>query len=132
MFKWFRRALPYRDPEGALTFERLRSANLHRSEASTGFAQAIDAFTPSDRVVELIGELGEAANCLKKLTRLNKGGARANKESRDQLVAKLRLELGDTVVSLDLLCQTLGFALEEVALASFNSKSEEIGYEGRL
>lgn len=121
-----------RDSSGPLTFDELAAANRHRSEAASGFNQRIDAFTVSDRLVELMGEVGETANVAKKLTRIQKGGSRANKETEPELQAKLRLEVGDTLISLDLLCQRLGFTLEGCAVDAFNSKSREIGYEGQL
>jgi NTP pyrophosphatase (non-canonical NTP hydrolase) len=130
-FRLFRAKPAPRDPSTALTFEHLRQANLRRSEV--GFGQPIDAFDPSDRFLEVLGELGEAANAYKKIVRTKKGGARGNKGATiEELRAKLRLELGDTLVTLDLVCQGLGICLEEAAIDSFNSKSREIGYDGFL
>jgi NTP pyrophosphatase (non-canonical NTP hydrolase) len=55
-------------------------------------------------------------------------GVRGNKETTEEVQAKLRQELGDTFVYLDLLAQSLGFNIGDAALEVFNSKSAEIGY----
>jgi NTP pyrophosphatase (non-canonical NTP hydrolase) len=75
----------------------------------------------------MIGELGEAANIAKKLNRV-RDGIPGNKESPDELRAKLRHELGDAFVYLDLTAQALGFTIGDAARDVFNSKSREIGY----
>jgi len=55
-------------------------------------------------------------------------GIRGNKETEEQLLAKLRHELGDVFVYLDLYAQSLGFYIEDAAVEVFNEKSKEIGY----
>ena len=59
-------------------------------------------------------------------------GVPGNKETPGELQLKLRKELGDVFVYLDLLCQSLGFTVAEAAVEVFNEKSEEIGYPVRL
>ena len=50
----------------------------------------------------------------------------------NQLRAKLRKELGDTFVYLDLTAQALGFFIADAGVEVFNAKSEEIGYPERI
>jgi NTP pyrophosphatase (non-canonical NTP hydrolase) len=85
----------------------------------------------SDWMIATLGELGEAANILKKLNRV-RDGIPGNKESADQLRDKLRREIGDTFVYLDLLAQSAGFTVADAAREVFNAKSEEIGYPGKV
>ncbi|MCS3725476.1 MazG-like family protein [Bradyrhizobium betae] len=75
----------------------------------------------------LAGEVGEAANVVKKLNRY-RDGVVGNKETYDELHVKLRRELGDVGVYLDLMLQRCGCTLEEAMREVFNSKSGEIGY----
>ena len=78
-----------------------------------------------------MGELGEAANVAKKLNRV-RDGIPGNKETPEELHAKLRRELGDAFVYLDLTAQSLGFTIGDAAVDVFNAKSVEIGYPKRI
>jgi NTP pyrophosphatase (non-canonical NTP hydrolase) len=78
--------------------------------------------------VATVGELGEAANVAKKLNRI-RDDIPGNRESYDQLKEKLKRELGDAFIYLDLLCQALGFTVEEAAVESFDAKSKELGFD---
>lgn len=113
-------------PEG-LTFAAFARANRERCESPQGFNHDLGSWTASDWVTAIVGELGEAANIVKKLNRY-RDNIPGNKETADALRAKLRREIGDTFVYLDLLCQSLGFVVSEAAVEVFNAKSEEIGY----
>lgn len=75
--------------------------------------------------------LGEAANLAKKLNRV-RDGVRGNKETEAELRDKLRRELADTQIYLDLLAQSLGFDLHEASVEVFNAKSEELGCSIRM
>jgi NTP pyrophosphatase (non-canonical NTP hydrolase) len=75
----------------------------------------------------VMGELGEAANIAKKLNRV-RDGIPGNTKTEAELRASLRRELCDVFVYLDLLCQSLGFTVDEAAVEVFNAKSAEIGY----
>ena len=79
----------------------------------------------------LTGEVGEAANVVKKLNRY-RDGIPGNKVSEADLRAQLRRELGDIFVYLDLFCQSQGFTIDDAAVEVFNSKSAEIGYPKEL
>ncbi len=107
--------------------ERFSERNLRRCEAPNGFNHQLHSWTLSDWFTATMGELGEAANIAKKLNRF-RDGIRGNKETEDTLRSKLKRELGDTVIYLDLLAQAAGLDLEECRDEAFDSKSAEIGY----
>jgi NTP pyrophosphatase (non-canonical NTP hydrolase) len=110
------------------TFEDFSLLNRIRCEAKNGFNHKLDYWSTSDWFTAIMGELGEAANVAKKLNRI-RDGIPGNKEAKEQLELKLRRELGDTFVYLDLLCQSRGFFIGDAALEVFRLKSKEIGYE---
>jgi NTP pyrophosphatase (non-canonical NTP hydrolase) len=109
-----------------LTFHSFSQVNRWRCESPDGFGHALASWSTSDWFTAIMGELGEAANIAKKLNRI-RDGIPGNKETADVLRQKLRKELGDTFVYLDLLCQSLGFEIVDAAVHVFNEKSQEIG-----
>ncbi len=111
-----------------LTFAEFSKANRARCEATNGFNHALSSWSTSDWMTALVGEVGEAANVVKKLNRL-RDGVPGNTTSGHALRDQLRRELGDVFVYLDLLCQSLGFQLEFAAVDVFNTKSVQIGYD---
>ena len=114
-----------------ITFKDFSRANRRRCESKRGFNHRLDSWSTSDWFVAIIGELGEAANVVKKLNRY-RDGIRGNKETRAALRTKLRKELGDTQVYLDLIAQSLRFDIFDAAVEVFNEKSKEIGYRGTI
>lgn len=78
--------------------------NRARCESPKGFNHKLDSWSGSDWMVALLGELGEAANILKKLNRV-RDGIPGNKATPDQLREQFADELADAYVYLDLLCQ---------------------------
>jgi NTP pyrophosphatase (non-canonical NTP hydrolase) len=115
----------------ALTFTEFSAANRQRCEAPDGFKHALHSWSTSDWFLAVFGELGEAANIAKKLNRV-RDGIPGNKESADALRDKLRREIGDAFVYLDLLAQSLGVDIGAAAVEVFNAKSVEIGYPHAL
>jgi NTP pyrophosphatase (non-canonical NTP hydrolase) len=114
-----------------MTFESFAKKNRLRCESRQGFDHQLSAWSTSDWFLAALGELGEAANAAKKLNRV-RDGIPSNKESADVLTAKVRKELGDAFAYLDLLCQSLGFSIEQAAVEVFNAKSDEIGCEIKM
>lgn len=106
-------------------------ANRKRCESENGFNHRLHNWTPSDWMVATLGELGEAANVLKKLNRY-RDGVTGNKETEPELKEMLKDELADTFIYLDLLCQSLGVDLSDVVVEKFNKTSKKIGYEAVL
>ncbi|HXF53364.1 MAG TPA: MazG-like family protein [Hyphomicrobiaceae bacterium] len=111
----------------AMTFEEFSAVNRARCESPQGFHHQLNRWTASDWMTALLGEMGEAANIVKKLNR-SRDGIRGNNEEDAALRAKLRRELADTFIYLDLFCQSLGFELVDAVIETFNAKSAEIGY----
>jgi len=101
--------------------------NRLRSESPQGFNHRLNSWTASDWMVAVLGELGEAANILKKLNRV-RDGIPGNNETEEQLREKFASELADAYVYLDLLCQAQGIDLESTVARVFDAKSKQIGY----
>lgn len=110
-----------------MTFGQFSEANRARCESPQGFNHPLSGWSTSDWMTALVGEVGEAANVVKKLNRV-RDGVPGNKLTADQLRDQLRKELGDVFVYLDLMCQSLGFSVADAAVEVFNAKSADIGY----
>lgn len=114
-----------------LTFELFSAENRRRCESPQGFHHDLGAWSSSDWMTAMVGEVGEAANIIKKLNRV-RDGVPGNKQTADELRAELRKELGDVFVYLDLLCQSVGVSIEDAVAEVFDAKSRDIGYPVRL
>ena len=114
----------------SLTFKRMRELNVARSRKWENGA----VWSLSDWMTALVGEVGEAANFIKKLNRLRDGMTGNKLEDRDPEVLreKFRKELGDIQLYLDLIADAAGIDLEQAARDVFNQKSEELGFEERM
>lgn len=75
----------------------------------------------------MTGEVGEAANVIKKLNRY-RDQIKGNSETREELLAMLADEIADAAIYLDLLAQAAGFDLETIRDAKFAKTSAKIGY----
>jgi NTP pyrophosphatase (non-canonical NTP hydrolase) len=115
----------------AMTFGQFSDANRARCESPQGFKHPLDGWSTSDWITATMGELGEAANVVKKLNRY-RDGVPGNKVSEAELRDQLRKEIGDVFVYLDLMAQSLGFSIADAAAEVFNAKSAEIGYPVKL
>ena len=109
-----------------MTFGQFSEANRKRCEHPQGFNHPLCGWSASDWMTALVGEVGEAANVVKKLNRV-RDGVPGNKLTPDELRDQLRHELGDVFVYLDLMCQSLGFSIADAATEVFNAKSKDIG-----
>jgi NTP pyrophosphatase (non-canonical NTP hydrolase) len=114
-----------------LTFHEFSTINRDRCEAPDGFNHKLSSWSLSDWMTATLGELGEAANVVKKLNRY-RDGVPGNKLSYAELQDMLRRELADTLVYLDLTSQAAGFSLENSVRQVFNQKSLEIGASHRI
>lgn len=115
----------------AMTFGQFSEANRARCESPQGFKHPLNGWSTSDWITATMGELGEAANVVKKLNRY-RDGVPGNKVSEAELRDQLRKEIGDVFVYLDLMSQSLGFSIADAAAEVFNAKSVEIGYPVKL
>ena len=92
-----------------LTFNRLAAANLLRCEE---VFRPIDTWSESEWMVAIAGEVGEAANLIKK-------------RNRPELidVDEVVDELADAVIYIDLLCTRMGRSLEDGIRRKFEAVS---------
>lgn len=104
-------------------------ANRARCEAENGFNHKMSDWSLSDWMTATLGELGEAANVLKKLNRYRDGLGHLNKESESDLRLFFGKELADAFIYLDLMAQAAGLSLHEIVPAKFAETSAKIGYE---
>lgn len=111
--------------KAGLTFQGFSAINNARCR--DGFKHDLASWSASDWMVATMGELGEAANVLKKLNR-ERDGIKGNTATATALRAQLRREIADTFIYLDLMSQALGFDLESAVIDTFDAKSCEIGY----
>ena len=100
--------------------------NRTRCESPCGFNHKLSSWSLSDWITATMGELGEAANIVKKLNRV-RDGVPGNQETEEQLRAALRHEIADVFIYLDLLAQAAGVDLEEAVREKFNLTSDKIG-----
>lgn len=114
-----------------MTFGEFSEANRARCEHPQGFKHPLSGWSASDWMTALVGEVGEAANVVKKLNRY-RDGVPGNKLTEGELRDQLRKELGDVFVYLDLMSQSLGFSIADAAVEVFNAKSADIGYPQKL
>ena len=110
--------------ETPVTLEALREANIRRAAEWHGESKA-----PSIeyRFMELAGEVGEACNAQKKLSRTDMG-VRGGTEGLEHLTE----ELADVLICLDLVAMDLGIDLGEAVRMKFNKTSEKYGLGARL
>lgn len=83
----------------ALDFDTLRAANRERARTAEKFAEC-RTWTTADWMLALTGEMGEAANLLKKMKR--------GDFTLDQIREDVGRELADVAIYLDLLADHLG------------------------
>lgn len=110
-----------------LTFRDFSIVNRRRCESPRGFNHALNSWSLSDWMTATAGELGEAANIVKKLNRV-RDGIPGNKETADQLRAKLAEEIADVYIYLDLMAQSQGLDMGDIVRDKFDAKSREIGF----
>lgn len=91
-----------------MTPQEFSQRNLARCAA--GFNHPLEAWSFADWYTATGGELGEAANIVKKMNR-HRDGIPGNKETMDELRHALAEELADVYTYLDLLAQVEGVQL---------------------
>jgi len=101
--------------------------NRQRCESPRGFNHKLDSWSMSDWMTATCGELGEAANVIKKLNRV-RDNIPGNIETPSRLYAQLAEEIADVAIYLDLLAQAAGFDLETIREKKFAKTSRKIGY----
>lgn len=114
-----------------LNFDTLRAGNIHRlpqfknSKGEPAHSEHDGSdWTLGDWVCALAGEVGEAANIIKKITR----GDIDLDEARDALGR----EFADVVTYLDLLAYQCGINLAQYTISKFNEVSARVGATTRI
>ena len=119
----------------SLEFTHLDSFN-HFAETSLKRAlrwhpNGLQSWSPSDWFTALVGEVGEAANIVKKLNRV-RDGLVGNKETPEELRAMFADELADIFIYLDLLAQSEHINLAAAVKSKFNKTSKKNNFPERL
>lgn len=116
-----------------LSFDRFSEVNRDRCESAAGFNHTLDSWSLSDWMTAIAGEVGEAANVVKKLNRIRDGVPGNDPNADDHaLRADLRKEVADVFIYLDLFAQRLGFRLRDAVAEKFDETSRKIGYPVRI
>lgn len=113
--------------EEALTFDRLREANLRRCEE---VFHPLAAWSLTDWATAAAGELGEACNVIKKMRRhegSHNDPARHIDPTSEEGRRALAYEIADTVIYLDLLAARAGISLGDAVREKFNLVSQKNG-----
>lgn len=114
-----------------LRFHELRDTNVARCKRwHPDFPH--DKWTIADWSNAAAGEMGEAANVVKKIRRAEFGHPGANDPNTSQLLKMLADEIADTVIYLDLLAAHVGIDLATAIRRKFNAISEREGFPERL
>jgi NTP pyrophosphatase (non-canonical NTP hydrolase) len=104
-------------------------------EAGGGFDHPLDAWSVLEWAGAAAGEAGEAANVAKKMSRFDYGFSVAKARAgmtRDELKKKLAQEMADTFHYHLLLAASEGIDFEQAIRDTFNNKSVETGWPGRI
>ncbi len=110
-----------------MNLQEFSARNRERCEHKEGFNHKLSSWSLSDWTTATLGELGEAANIVKKLNRV-RDDIPGNTDSPDQLKEKLKKEIADTFIYLDLFAQAAGFDLATIVEQKWDETSEKIGY----
>ena len=116
------------------------------ARCNTAFAHTLDDWSLQDWMCALAGEVGEAANLVKKMRRGDFGvvdlysdgsfehsdGSEPAEEDGTALRAELAKELADCMCYLDLVAARAGIDLEEAVREKFNEVSERVGSKVKL
>ena len=101
-----------------LSFNELRAANVTRCEQSF---HGCDEWSPCDWMTAACGELGEAANLIKKMRR-----------GEEIPIQQVAYEIADTVIYLDLLAHRLRIDLGAAVREKFDIVSKRVGSDVTL
>lgn len=110
-----------------MDMRKFSAENLRRCQAPNGFNHSLHSWSLSDWMTATVGELGEAANVLKKLNRV-RDGIRGNDKTPEEMKDMFADELADTFIYLDLLAQAAGIDLPVAIRSKFDRTSYKIGY----
>jgi NTP pyrophosphatase (non-canonical NTP hydrolase) len=104
--------------------DELRIKNLERQQYWKG-SEKVDVLF---RAVEFSDEAGELLNAVKKVYRA-KNGIIGNKDTEAELIENLVEEMGDVLITLDLLASCYDINLEEAVKMKFNKTSKKVNID---
>lgn len=110
-----------------MNMREFSKANLARCTSPEGFDHQLSDWSLSDWMTALVGEIGEAANVVKKLNRV-RDGIPGNDKTPVDLQSDLADELADAFIYLDLVFQAAGIDLPEAVSRKFELTSKKIGW----
>lgn len=118
-----------------LTFAKVTAANVARCDR--WHKNGLNDWSPERWLTATAGELGEVANALKKLFRIedeiaNISDADRQISTRAEAIDKIAEEIADTFIYLNLLACRLGIDMPAQIVAKFNATSERYGFPERL
>jgi NTP pyrophosphatase (non-canonical NTP hydrolase) len=120
--------------EKRLTFDALRRANTARlpqfKNAQGEIAHSKEDgsdWTPADWMTAVVGELGEAANIMKKIKRGDFGNRGEDNAQYWDALGKLAKEFADVIIYMDLLAMQYGLTLDSAVANKFNETSRKVG-----
>lgn len=99
-------------------------SEINKKRCNVWHPNGINSWSASDWMTALTGEVGEAANIIKKLNRI-RDGLVGNTETKDQLIISLRKELADIFIYLDLLSTSFGVDLQRAVIDKFNETTNK-------
>lgn len=120
-----------------MKFADLRQANLLRlpqfknalGEPAHSEPDGSD-WSPADWMVAVVGELGEAANLMKKLRRGDFGPV--GEPMHDKIMVELRKEFADVLTYMDIMAAQFGVDLGQAVMDKFNEVSVRVGSDVRI
>lgn len=127
----FKRTKNKRKPD--MNMREFSEQNKMRCQSTSGFNHKLNGWSLSDWLTATAGELGEAANVIKKLNRIRDDlPGNSSEDDIKKLKHDLAMELADTYIYLDLLAQAADIDLPNAIKNKFDIVSERIGYHRRL
>ena len=105
------------------TFAALRAANRLRQNYWPGYTAADLPF----RVIEFGGEAGELQDAFKKLLRLDRSIGGNTGQDREALLMAIREEVGDVLISMDMMLDEAGISIADCVPMKFNKTSNKVG-----
>lgn len=109
-----------------MTFSHFSLVNKVRCESPHGFNHSLESWSLSDWITAITGELGEAANIVKKLNRIRDKIPGNGELTEQQLLAELQDELADTFIYLDLMFSRIGVDITDAIRTKYNKTSKKI------
>ncbi|HYC44494.1 MAG TPA: MazG nucleotide pyrophosphohydrolase domain-containing protein [Burkholderiales bacterium] len=106
---------------------------INHQRAKRWHKGGLEEWSPSDWACAMAGEAGEVCNAVKKLNRIEHGIVSAKgPKSREEAIAAVAQEIGDTFLYLDLLARRLGINMARAIADTFNRVSEREGFPERI